>query len=302
LPWLTSMSLPVWKQLMGSAPRVTLAQGTLSLHSKLVSTGYAAEQWQQQSTLELNGLTGAWDDYLFENASLSAAWSGWENPATSSPVTLAIDRLNLGVELGNLRAQLSLPGNVPLLRARVNLEAFTADIFSGRVFLSEPTQWDLGAARNAVLLRAENWQLGDIVALQQNQDISAGGVLQGEIPVQFSGGRFTIGSGYLQALAPGGRIRYALNESSMALADTSEQLRLALALLADFQYQVLASTVSLDQTGALHLGLSLSGSNPAYENGRQVNFNINLEQNLDPLLQSLRLSDSLLQKLEKRVR
>ncbi|MCX2982953.1 hypothetical protein EYC98_18990 [Halieaceae bacterium IMCC14734] len=302
LPWLTSMMLPIWRELMGSAPRLVLAEGALSLHSDLLSEGFSAPQWQHQSTLEIANLTGTWDDYLFENGTLSAAWSGWENPKTNAPVRLAIDRLNLGIELNQVTAQLSLPGNPELALTRIRLESFSADVFSGRVIMPEPSEWNLGAERNALRLRAENLQLSEIVALQQNQDISAGGVLEGEIPLQFSAGRFTIGNGYLQALAPGGSIRYALDESSKALAETSEQLRLALDLLNDFHYQVLASTVDLDQNGQLRLGLSLTGSNPSYENGRQVNFNINLEQNLDPLLQSLRLSDSLLQKLEDGLR
>jgi len=72
-------------------------------------------------------------------------------------------------------------------------------------------------------------------------------------------------------------------------------------LLSDFQYQVLSSEVELDNDGNLLLGLSLSGKNPAQYEGRPINFNINLEQNLDPLLQSLRLSDKLVEKIEGRL-
>ena len=72
-------------------------------------------------------------------------------------------------------------------------------------------------------------------------------------------------------------------------------------LLEDFRYEVLRSDVDLDSRGNLLLGLSLEGSNPARYDGRAVRFNINLEQNLDPLLQSLRLSDSLVEKVERRV-
>ena len=64
---------------------------------------------------------------------------------------------------------------------------------------------------------------------------------------------------------------------------------------------LLSSEVELDQAGNLLLGLSLGGRNPNQFDGRQVNFNINLEQNLDPLLQSLRLSDTLVKKIEERL-
>jgi len=73
-------------------------------------------------------------------------------------------------------------------------------------------------------------------------------------------------------------------------------------LLEDFRYKTLSSEVELDPEGNLLLGLSLEGSNPAHYDGRTIRFNINLEQNLDPLLQSLRLSDSLVEKVEKGLR
>ena len=61
-------------------------------------------------------------------------------------------------------------------------------------------------------------------------------------------------------------------------------------------------SVGMALDAALHvnllLGLSLAGHNPARYEGRPVNFNINLEQNLDPLLQSLRIGDKLEQRIE----
>lgn len=99
----------------------------------------------------------------------------------------------------------------------------------------------------------------------------------------------------------GGSIYYSCNDASRALGEKSTEVALALDLLSDFQYQVLSSTVDLDKAGNLQLGLSLAGHNPTLYDGRPVNFNINLEQNLDPLLQSLRLSDTLVKKIENRL-
>ena len=42
----------------------------------------------------------------------------------------------------------------------------------------------------------------------------------------------------------------------------------------------------------------LEGNNPALYEGQAVRFNINVEQNLDPLLQSLRIGDKLEQRIE----
>jgi hypothetical protein len=64
---------------------------------------------------------------------------------------------------------------------------------------------------------------------------------------------------------------------------------------------VLASDVSYAGDGQLLLGLRLQGSNPALENGRQVNLNVTVEENLRDLLTSLLLSDDISDDIRKRV-
>lgn len=108
----------------------------------------------------------------------------------------------------------------------------------------------------------------------------------------------SIENGYLRALPPGGHIRYRANENTVAMANTNPELALALDLLSDFQYQHLNSEVQLDTAGDLLLALSLEGNNPALHEGQAIRFNINVEQNLDPLLQSLRIGDNLEQRIE----
>ena len=80
----------------------------------------------------------------------------------------------------------------------------------------------------------------------------------------------------------------------------NKELALAVELLRNFTYDILRSDVALDESGNLALGLSIAGSNPDYSGGREVKFNINLEQNIDPLLQSLQLSDKLIEELERK--
>ena len=99
---------------------------------------------------------------------------------------------------------------------------------------------------------------------------------------------------------PGGSIRFTPSASNAALAGSSPELGLAMQLMQDFRYQLLRSDVFLDRAGNLQLGLSLGGHNPGYNDGQRVNFNINLEQNLFPLLQSLRLSDTLVEQLQEK--
>ena len=72
--------------------------------------------------------------------------------------------------------------------------------------------------------------------------------------------------------------------------------------LKNFNYTSLRVEPDYDSSGLLLLGLKLQGSNPDLGGGRQVNLNVNLEQNVIQLLQSLRFVDGLNEAIDNRVR
>jgi Dicarboxylate transport len=282
-------------------PGMEILAGSIELDTTFKRADAERSNWTQQSQLKLHGLSGRVDDYHFEKLALLANWSGVERWKTVQPVEFSLEMLDMGFEVHNIVASITLPKATSITKPSVRLAKFSAGVFGGRLLLPEPALWDFGAPINTLTLRAQQWQLSDLVALQQDEDIQASGMLEGELPVTLDDGRIVIKKGYLRALPPGGSIRYSRNDTSRALGNKSTEVALALDLLSDFQYQVLSSTVDLDKAGNLQLGLSLAGHNPTLYEGRPVNFNINLEQNLDPLLQSLRLSDKLVKKIEKRL-
>ena len=277
---------------------VSLSAGTFSLSTTLTSTDGDLSSWQQQSRLSLDSVSGSFDDIQFERLSANAQWQGIDAWQTLQPATISLESMQPGFALDNVRATISLPHATPPAQPRIQIEAFSADLFGGDVALVEPVVWDVGATSNSLMLRAKRWQLAELVALQQNTDIQAEGVLEGELPLRLVDGRAVINNGFLRALPPGGTIRYRANDASRAMAADSAEMALALGLLSDFHYNALGSTVQLDKGGTLLLGLSLAGSNPSMYEGQAVNFNINLEQNIDPLLQSLQLSDKLIRRIE----
>jgi len=301
LAYATSTALPLLQKFDLLQQNVEIQSGTISIVSEIQSQNFDVSNWQQQTQLNIHNLSGSYDEYRFEGMKLAANWSGIAQWKTPRPIEFSMAKLNVGFDVVDIHARVHMPKPTPIIQPVVNIEQFSAGMFGGRVYLPEPRRWDFGAETNQLTLRAEKWQLADMVALQQDQDIRALGELEGELPVTMAAGRIIIEKGYLRALPPGGSIRYIANEASQALAASSPELGLALDLLSDFQYQVLSSEVELDKEGNLLLGLSLSGNNPAQYEGRPINFNINLEQNLDPLLQSLRLSDKLVEKIEGRL-
>jgi hypothetical protein len=301
LPALSTTWLPLLRRFDLARDEIVLATGSLSLSSELSGQLYDSSLWQPQSQLRLTDIAGSFGDYRFAGLRADTAWVGLDQVRTLRPLAVELDSLFVGFELQETRAQISLPQTTPLVAPTLVIEQFTSRLFGGRVYLPDAREWDFSRASNSLSLRAENWQLAELVALQQGQEIQAGGILEGELPVTVSDGRVAIEKGFLRARAPGGLIRYQSDTAGAAVSASSPELALALDLLRDFRYQTLDTRVELDRAGNLLLGLSLSGSNPAQYDGRAIEFNINLEQNIDPLLQSLRLSGKLVDQLESRL-
>ena len=57
----------------------------------------------------------------------------------------------------------------------------------------------------------------------------------------------------------------------------------------------------LRRTVALTLGVQLQGRNPAVEQGRAIQFNLNLNENLPALLESLRAAENVTDRVEQRL-
>jgi hypothetical protein len=262
---------------------------------------HGRDGWRQRSELQVAGIGGRYGDYRFEGFDLVAAWQGFEQVQTTQPLRLSLASVFAGFATSDVEAVISAPRSTPLAAPRLRLDAFSAALFGGVVRLVEPVTWDFSAPVNRLSLRVEDWQLAELVALQGEADLAAEGVIDGELPVSLEGTRVTIDGGFLKARAPGGNIRYRVDAAGGSLAGAGGELSMALGLLQDFRFRTLDSRVDLDREGGLVLGLALEGFNPDRYEGRAVRFNINLEQDVDPLLQSLRLSGKLIEEIERKL-
>ena len=71
-------------------------------------------------------------------------------------------------------------------------------------------------------------------------------------------------------------------------------------VLDDFRYNKLQTDITYQPDGELNLGLQFQGYNPTFFDGQATHFNLNLEYNLLDLLESLRISNDIVQKLENK--
>ena len=69
--------------------------------------------------------------------------------------------------------------------------------------------------------------------------------------------------------------------------------------LSNFHYDSLSSEVNYSSDTVLKLNTALKGRNPDYENGRSINFNLNIEEDIAALLESLRLKQDVSRRVDK---
>jgi hypothetical protein len=90
-----------------------------------------------------------------------------------------------------------------------------------------------------------------------------------------------------------GVLRYQPDESTKTFSQGNPQLALTLKALSNYHYKTLTVSLSYIPDGTLSLTLALRGFNPDLNKDQAINVNLNVEQNLLSLLNSLSLSSRL---------
>jgi hypothetical protein len=159
-------------------------------------------------------------------------------------------------------------------------------------------QWAGGVVRTAGLLdptadsqetvlEVEGVELAGLLELVDLEGLEGTGRLEGEIPIFRDGETVEIRNAELRGGPEGGKIRYRpASGVEAALAGQGYGIDQLLGALDDFQYDALQLTVDGDTRGEVGLAVHLGGSNPNYQGGRRVEFNLNVEARLGDLLRA----------------
>ncbi|OWP48953.1 YdbH domain-containing protein [Pseudomonas nitroreducens] len=254
-------------------------------------------------SLELNlrgsGLEGVYDRSEVHGLDLQAkfALKGAQMELQLPQVKIA--SLNPGVTLGplslqgNYKASLNAP-----LAGRVDWQQAELGMFKGRAWLPAGAV-DLSALGQGLILKLDGLALEAILAAYPAEGLSGSGIIDGNLPLGLHEGKLVIRSGEVAAREPG--VLQFRSEKIRSLGQSNPAMQLVATAIDDFRYDKLSSRVDYDESGKLLLALSLSGSNPALEQGRPINLNVNLEENVPKLLTSLQLSDRVSDTIRKRV-
>lgn len=155
---------------------------------------------------------------------------------------------------------------------------------------------------HALWVDVEQLDLARVVALEQQQELEATGLLDGQLPIVLGPAGLRVESGRLRAAAPGGVIRYRPTDSFRSMADSNPNLKLVLQALSNYRYEKLDVGVDYAENGDLDLRVAVAGRNPDWNAGQPVNLNLNVSENIPMLLRSLRLADDIGAEVEKKAR
>ena len=219
------------------------------------------------------------------------------------PATLSISRLDTGFVLENilLDYQLALAPNT----YELTISGARADFLGGEVAIPALRLSDSSRTMNqeqAVDIILTGVDLASIVNLADYPQVIVEGAISGYIPLNYTRGErgmtVTVSEGLISALKPGGSIRYT---PLGGFTNSNQSLQLVNEALANYQFSTLDTTLELDKTGELDLGVVLSGINPDMNAGQAINLNVNISDNLHTLLKSLQASRTLTDELERRL-
>ncbi|WP_462378821.1 intermembrane phospholipid transport YdbH family protein [Pseudomonas sp. Marseille-QA0892] len=214
--------------------------------------------------------------------------------------TVQVRELNPGMPVGpaiaagHYKARLDTPAGGTLRWDRAELS------FAKGRFALAPDAWNFATGAGRTHIHMTGMDLAELLRLYPTEGLTGTGVLDGELPVRFAGAGPIIENGRVTARVPGGVLSFR-SERIRALGRSNPGMKLVADALDDFRYSVLNSGVDYRQDGTLLLALRLEGSNPSIEKGRQINFNVNLEEDIPALLTSLQLTDRVSETIQRRV-
>ena len=249
-------------------------------------------------------LDGYYEDIPVEdvNTTITVNATSLDDVTMAGPAQVRIGRVDPGVALENIALTLRL-GRLGFGdsagQPRVDLTDVSAQTLGGRVS-SPRISFDPARPSTRFMLKVDGVQLDRLLQLEQQQGLEGSGVLDGSIPITLNGKTVTIHEGHVAVRPPGGVIRFApLDETRQMLVQAKPEMELVLRALENFRYDVLRTEVNYREDGTLSLETRLEGKNPDMTESPPVHFNLNVEENIPALLQSVQVVKDIEQRLEK---
>jgi hypothetical protein len=277
-------------------PGLQLLSGSASLAGEV--------RWKNKlqgisTTLQLKNTGGSYGEAYFSG--LESSFDLALYPAVSGQSTrFSIPVIDLGVPITNLTGRISLEaeeGKEPV----ITLSSLKAKMLEGTIN-GNRIRIDLNRRSNSFTLAFNNMSIAELVRLQQFEDIDAIGNLSGTLPITIGPAGLSVTKGKASAESPGGYIRYRPKDGGELFGSSSMESEMLLKALDDYQYEALDAAVAYKPDGQLTMQLEMKGRSPGLHATRPLHLNLNLDQNILSLIESLRAVDGLNDRIDRAVK
>lgn len=129
--------------------------------------------------------------------------------------------------------------------------------------------------------------LAAVVEIAGTEGVNIQGRATAALPLIWQNGKILVDAGTL--VGTPGALQY---QPSIDPSQIDQRVGAVAAALSNLRFEQLDADITLNEEGVMFLSTSVLGSNPDYQNGRQVKLNLTLENNLLSLLQSLQTIES----------
>jgi len=281
-------------------PLPSLSRGKINASGNLVFDIEKNELKKSKTDVQFSDISGVYDTLIFQGFSSQIKVITNGNKLEVSTDKLSVNHINKGFDFGPLLASGKYKSTwQKLMQGKLDLQSFSGSAMGGSISTAAQ-QFDFSRPTQNIKLELKDINLANLLKQYSPGELSGTGLLSGSVPVEINSAGIRVAQGMVAAAEAGGRLQMKSARAS-AMAKNQPSMKLVVDALNDFHYTALASQINYDEKGKLLLSVKLEGRNPALENGRPINLNVNLEEDVPAMLASIQLSSKVNDIVKKRL-
>lgn len=257
------------------------------------------QDWHLKASPRLSDLSLSWDETTrVQGVSLTTDLELNQSLNLTGQGSLDVQQTDSGIRIYGPRVDFKLNGQLPE-EIQLSLSPFSLSVLDGIIALPALTFNPLHPNIDTRVAVAA-LDLQDILALYPQEGLYGSGMLGGELPIRIEGERVEINNGQLLSSAEGGVIRYQPTPEIALMGQQNPGVKMALNALTDLRFELLDLGLDYHPDGDAFFRARLKGYNPDWQQGRPIDLNLNIEENLLDLWRTLQLSNQVTDTIDRR--
>lgn len=282
---------------------IKLLAGKLGSHGRIkwepvrTTKNSEPDDWRIEKKLEItvDKVAGSYKKIGFIGLESDIVLAGADSLATTEPVRLQLSKLDAGLIMTDIQMNTELQFRVTGTPT-FNVRSLQAKVLGGEINATN-VRIDMERSHNPFVININGLDLSELLQWQEVKGISGTGLLDARLPFDLTNKGLVMREGQIQARMPGGRLRYIADQRVQDMAKSNSNIKMLLEALNNFIYSELRAESNYFTDGKLVLDVALKGKNPDFQQGKAINLNINIEENLLKLIKSLQLGEEISKKI-----